>query len=176
MVGGAGGCQGVWLAHSHPTPLPLGASPLNPSRYQVVYILDQVRALEREMCMRNAAAGVDTPPRVIIVTRLIPDARDTSCDVRLERVQGTRAAVILRVPFRDGGGVLRRWVSRFEVWPFLEQFAIDAAAELQAELGGKPDLVVGNYSDGNLVASLMCRHLGVTQCAIAHALEKTQYR
>jgi sucrose synthase len=32
-----------------------------------------------------------------------------------------------------------------------------------------------NYSDGNLVASLLSRRLGVTQCNIAHALEKTKY-
>ena len=27
--------------------------------------------------------------------------------------------------------------------------------ELLAELGGKPDFIIGNYSDGNLVATLM---------------------
>ena len=44
-----------------------------------------------------------------------------------------------------------------------------------AELGGRPDLIIGNYSDGNLVASIMSQRLGVTQCNIAHALEKTKY-
>ncbi len=44
-----------------------------------------------------------------------------------------------------------------------------------AELGGRPDLIIGNYSDGNLVASIMAPRLGVTQCTIAHALEKTKY-
>lgn len=33
----------------------------------------------------------------------------------------------------------------------------------------------GNYSDGNLVATLMCHRMGVTQCGIAHALEMTKY-
>ena len=42
-------------------------------------------------------------------------------------------------------------------------------------LGTKPDLLIGNYSDGCLVASLMSRTMGVTQCNIAHALEKTKY-
>jgi hypothetical protein len=28
---------------------------------------------------------------------------------------------------------------------------------------GKPDLIIGNYTDGNLVASLMASKLGVTQ-------------
>lgn len=68
---------------------------------------------------------------------------------------------------------------------------------------GKPDLIIGNYTDGNLVASLMARKLGITlvtfpnhiqycffpklvsivhlprpslyQGTIAHALEKTKY-
>src|SRR5690606_36765525 len=31
------------------------------------------------------------------------------------------------------------------------------------------------YADGNLVASLLSQRLGVTQCNIAHALEKTKY-
>ncbi len=44
-----------------------------------------------------------------------------------------------------------------------------------AELGGAPDLIIGNYSDGNLVASLLSERTGVTQCNIAHALEKTKY-
>lgn len=65
---------------------------------------------------------------------------------------------------------------------------------------GKPDLIIGNYTDGNLVASLMASKLGITQVlyhhhlcsyrvyififtnlsienqgSIAHALEKTKY-
>ncbi|KAG9129134.1 hypothetical protein Leryth_006394 [Lithospermum erythrorhizon] len=42
-------------------------------------------------------------------------------------------------------------------------------------LDGKPDLIIGNYTDGNLVASLMASKLGVTMGTIAHALEKTKY-
>ena len=45
-----------------------------------------------------------------------------------------------------------------------------------AELGQKPDLIIGNYSDGNLVASLLAHRMFVTQCNIAHALEKTKYQ
>ena len=112
--------------------------------------------------------------------------------------------------------VLQHWVSRFDIWPFLERFTIDATKELLAELGGKPDLIIGNYrrgaarqsaqgvcefsgwggkramaswlarqpvrppaaprprSDGNLVATLMAHRMNVTQCTIAHALEKTK--
>ncbi|HEY9650856.1 MAG TPA: glycosyltransferase, partial [Coleofasciculaceae cyanobacterium] len=67
------------------------------------------------------------------------------------------------------------WISRFEIWPYLETYAIDAEKELLAEFQGKPDLIVGNYSDGNLVAFLLARRMQVTQCNIAHALEKSKY-
>jgi sucrose synthase len=30
-------------------------------------------------------------------------------------------------------------------------------------LQGKPDLIIGNYSDGNIVASLLAHKLGVTE-------------
>ncbi|XP_057432972.1 sucrose synthase-like [Lotus japonicus] len=84
---------------------------------QVVYILDQVRALENEMLQRIKQQGLDIVPRILI----------------------------------------------------------DVAHELAKELQGKPDLIVGNYSDGNIVASSLAHKLGVTQCTIAHALEKTKY-
>lgn len=143
---------------------------------QVVYILDQVRALEAEMKRRLEDQGVDVKPRILVVTRLIPEADDTTCDQRLEPIAGTDHAAILRVPFRsDSGEILPHWVSRFEIWPYLEQFALDAERELLAELGSRPDLIVGNYSDGNLVATLLSRRFHVTQCTIAHALEKPKY-
>ncbi len=143
---------------------------------QVVYILDQVRALEEEMRRRIHEQGLDIEPKILVVTRLIPEARGTTCDQRLEPVAGTRHAAILRVPFRSANGeVVRHWISRFEVWPYLEDFAAEAGKELLVELEGRPDLVIGNYSDGNLVATLLAHELKVTQCNIAHALEKTKY-
>ena len=143
---------------------------------QVVYILDQVRALEQEMYDRLYEQGLDIEPQIMVITRLIPEAEGTTCDQRLEHIAGTRYAYILRVPFHSASGeVVRQWKSRFEIWPYLERFSHDAEHELLAELGGRPDLIIGNYSDGNLVASLMSRRLGVTQCNIAHALEKTKY-
>jgi len=143
---------------------------------QVVYILDQVRALEQEMHHRLADQGLDIEPQILVVTRLIPEAEGTSCDVRIESITGTRNARILRIPFMNAAGeVLPHWVSRFEVWPYLERFSLDAEREMLAELSGRPDLIIGNYSDGNLVASIMSQRLGVTQCNIAHALEKTKY-
>nr|QNU13189.1 SUS2 [Paeonia suffruticosa] len=142
---------------------------------QIVYILDQVRALENEMLLRIKRQGLDFAPRILIVTRLIPDSKGTTCNQRLERVSGTEHTHILRVPFRTENGILRKWISRFDVWPYLETFAEDAASEMSAELQGLPDLIIGNYSDGNLVASLLAYKMGVTQCTIAHALEKTKY-
>ncbi len=143
---------------------------------QVVYILDQVRALESEMRRRIAEQGLAIEPRILIVTRLIPDAEGTACDQRLEPVEGTQSTQILRVPFRnENGDVIPHWISRFEIWPHLERFAIAVEEEVLAELGGRPDLIVGNYSDGNLVATLLSQRLGVTQCNIAHALEKSKY-
>ncbi|KAH7655337.1 sucrose synthase protein [Dioscorea alata] len=142
---------------------------------QIVYILDQVRALEREMLLRIKQQGLDITPRILIVTRLLPDAVGTTCGERLEKVHGTEHTSILRVPFRSEKGILRKWISRFEVWPYLETFAADVAIELERELKATPDLIIGNYSDGNLVASLLAHQLGVTQCTIAHALEKTKY-
>jgi sucrose synthase len=145
---------------------------------QVVYILDQVRALEREMRQSIHDQGLDIEPQIVVLSRLIPEADGTTCDQRIEPILGTEHARILRVPFRDyhTGEVIPHWISRFEVWPYLERYAIDAEHELLAELSGvRPDFVIGNYSDGNLVASILAHRLGVTQCNIAHALEKTKY-
>ncbi|XP_057549204.1 sucrose synthase [Amaranthus tricolor] len=142
---------------------------------QIVYILDQVRALEHEMVERIKKQGLDVTPRILIVSRLIPDAKGTTCNQRLERVSGTEHASILRVPFRSDKGILHKWISRFDVWPYLERFTEDAASEIIGELQGRPDLIIGNYSDGNIVASLLSHKMGVTQCNIAHALEKTKY-
>ena len=143
---------------------------------QVVYILDQVRALEREMRRSIHDQGLDVEPQIVVLSRLIPESEGTTCNQPLEQIMGTQNARILRVPFRTpDGDVIPQWISRFEIWPYLEQFAIESEGALKAELGGKPDFILGNYSDGNLVASLMAGRMGVTQCNIAHALEKTKY-
>jgi len=143
---------------------------------QVVYILDQVRALEHEMRARMAIQGVAVDPQIVVVTRLIPEADGTTCNQPLEKIQGTDHAWIVRVPFHHANGdVVQQWVSRFEIWPYLETFAHDVEHEVLAKFGGRPDLIIGNYSDGNLVASLLSTRMGVTQCNIAHALEQTKY-
>nr|QCQ29556.1 sucrose synthase [Camellia fraterna] len=142
---------------------------------QVVYILDQVPAMEKEMLLRIKQQGLDINPPILIVTRLLPDAVGTTCNQRLEKVYGAEHSHILRVPFRTEKGIVRKWISRFEVWPYMESFTEDVAHEIALELQAKPDLVIGNYSEGNHVASFLAHKLGVTQCTIALALEKTKY-
>ena len=143
---------------------------------QVIYILDQVRALEKHLQNELRLYGLDVQPRIIVLTRLIPEAGDTTSNQRMEKIFNTDNGWILRVPFRDNQfNVVKHWVSRFKIWPYLETFAEDSARELQAEFQGRPDLVIGNYSDGNLVASLLSDKFDVVQCTIAHALEKTKY-
>ena len=146
---------------------------------QVVYVLDQARSLEKQLQEDIKLAGLEglgVEPKVIILSRLIPNADGTRCNERLEKVHGTDNAWILRVPFREfNPKVTQEWISRFEIWPYLETYAIDAEKELLAEFQGRPDVIVGNYTDGNLVAFLLARRLKVTQCIIAHALEKSKY-
>jgi sucrose synthase len=146
---------------------------------QVVYVLDQAKSLEKQLQEDIHLAGLDSlgvKPKVIILTRLIPNSDGTRCNERLEQVNDTENAWILRVPFREfNPNMTQNWISRFEIWPYLETYAIDAEKELLAEFQGKPNLIVGNYSDGNLVAFLLSRKLKTIQCNIAHALEKSKY-
>jgi sucrose synthase len=143
---------------------------------QIVYILDQVRALEKDLKRRIHNQGLDIDPQIIILTRQIPNSGETTCDQRLEDVHGTEHSKILRVPFRNKeGDIVPDWISRFRLWPYLERYAVESEKEILAELKDKPDLIVGNYSDGNLVAMLLAQSMGVTLGTIAHALEKTKY-
>lgn len=146
---------------------------------QVVYVLDQAKTLEKQLQEDAILAGLEklnVEPKVIILTRLIPNSDGTLCNQRLEKVHGTENAWILRVPLREfNPNMTQNWISRFEFWPYLETFAVDSERELLAEFQGRPDLIVGNYSDGNLVAFLLARRMKVTQCNIAHALEKSKY-
>lgn len=146
---------------------------------QVVYVLDQARSLEKQLEEDIELAGLQglgVKPKVLILSRLIPNNDGTRCNERLEKVYGTENAWILRVPFRERNPeITDNWISRFEIWPYLETYAIDAEKEICAEFEGKPDLIIGNYSDGNLVAFLLARRLNVTQFNVAHALEKSKY-
>jgi sucrose synthase len=146
---------------------------------QVVYVLDQARSLEKQLQEDIHLAGLDSmgvTPKVIILSRLIHNNDGTRCNERLEKVYGTDNAWILRVPFREfNPNLTDNWISRFEIYPYLETYAIDAEKELYAEFQGTPDLIIGNYTDGNLVAFLLARRLKVTQFNVAHALEKSKY-
>ncbi len=143
---------------------------------QVIYILDQVRALERHLKEEMRLSGLEVDPMIIVLTRLIPEAGDTTCAQRKEKIFETENGWILRIPFRDhNASVIPHWISRFHIWPYLEDFAEHSATELTSEFHGRPDLIIGNYSDGNLVASLLSDKFDVIQCTIAHALEKTKY-
>jgi sucrose synthase len=149
------------------------------TRSQVVYVLEQARSLENQLRSDIQQSGLDLlgiRPQVIILTRLIPNCTETQCDLPWEKVDGTDNAWILRVPFQEfNPDVTQNWISKFQIWPYLESFAVDAERELLAKLGGRPNLIIGNYSDGNLVASLLARRLNAIQCNIAHSLEKPKY-
>jgi sucrose synthase len=146
---------------------------------QVAYVLDQARHLDRKLTEEIQRAGLDTfgiQPHVIILTRLIPDCEGTQCSLPLERIQGAEHAWILRVPFRDSNdSIVQTWISKFDLWPYLERFAKESEQALLAHLQGKPDLIIGNYTDGNLVAFLLARRLKAPHCFIAHALEKPKH-
>lgn len=143
---------------------------------QVIYILDQVRALENYLIREFQLAGISLVPKIIVVTRLIPNAENTACDQRLEKIFQTNNCWILRIPFKNPDhSAVSDWISRFKIWPYLDRFAEDAEKELLSEFQGRPDLIIGNYSDGNLVATLLSDRMDVIQCTIAHALEKTKY-
>lgn len=143
---------------------------------QVVYILDQVKALEQALIESLERAGLNVLPKIIVLSRLIPEPMGTDCNKRLEKIYNTKNSWILRVPFREHNKkVTDKWISRFEIWPYLEEFTEDSYIELLAEFGRRPDLIIGNYSDGNLVSYLLAKRFKVTQCCIAHALEKSKY-
>lgn len=124
---------------------------------QVVCILDRVKQLEKQIEENAKLGGLDVlgaiEPKIIVLTRLIPNSEDISCDFpsetlrerRLEKIYGSKNCWILRVPFRESQPeITQNWISRF---------AIDSERELLTEFQGKPDLVIGNYTDGNLVFS-----------------------
>jgi sucrose synthase len=150
------------------------------TRSQVTYVLEQARSLDIQLREDIARSGLDIlgiQPQVIILTRLIPDCTGTAPQLPWEQVERAENAWILRVPFQEFNPVVtNQWISKFEIWPYLESFAMDAQREILAKLGGSPNLIIGNYSDGNLVASILAYRLNTVQCNIAHSLEKPKYR
>ena len=98
--------------------------------------------------------GFDYSPMILIITKTIPDAKGTSSNQRLGRVNNAEY-------------LHRR--------PYLETYADEAASEIAVKLQGYLDLIIGNYCNGNLVAYLLAYKMGLTQCTIMYA-PKTKYR
>lgn len=140
---------------------------------QVVYILDQVKAIES--CLTQMLENTGVVPQIIIGTRLIPDAENTSCNIETENVQNTEHCKIMRVPFKSNEKLVNNWVSRFKIWPYLESFCDDFITTLKTQ-DFEPDYIAGNYSDGNFAAFLLNRHFkNSVNSSVAHALEKSKY-
>ncbi|MEA5486828.1 MULTISPECIES: sucrose synthase [Pseudanabaena] len=146
---------------------------------QAAYVLEQARSIEQQIHMNIQQSGLDLlgiRPQVIILTRLIPNCMETQSHLDWEKIEGTDNAWFLRVPFQKfNPAVTDHWISKSEIWPYLESFAVDAERELIAKLGGKPNLIIGHYSDGNLVATLLANRLNAIHCQIAHSLEKPKH-
>ena len=149
------------------------------TRSQAAYVLEQAHSIEKQLHINIQQAGLDLldiHPQVIVLTRLIPHCMGTQCDLAWEKIEGTDNAWFLRVPFQKfNPSVTDRWISKSEIWPYIESFAVDAERELIAKLGGKPNLIIGHYSDGNLVAALLANRLNAIHCQIAHSLEKPKH-
>ncbi len=143
---------------------------------QVTYVLDQARALEYQMREQFRSSGIEASPKVIVLTRLIPHAEGTTCNIPREKIAGTEDSWIVRAPFREENDeIVNHWISRFQIWPYLERFAEEAKQLVVTELMDRPDLIIGHYTDGNLVAYRLADDLNATHCACIHALEKTKY-
>ncbi|MGB3636172.1 MAG: hypothetical protein WBA39_01060 [Rivularia sp. (in: cyanobacteria)] len=125
---------------------------------QVVYVLDRVKELEKQIEENAKLGGLDVlgkiEPKIIVLTPLIPNSEDTSCERRLEKIHGSKNCWILRVPGGESQPeITQNWISRFEIYPSTESFATDSERKLLEEFTGKPDLIIGNYTDENLVFS-----------------------
>ncbi|MCM1983454.1 sucrose synthase [Lyngbya confervoides] len=147
---------------------------------QVAYVFDQALYLEQQLRECFDLAGLSSlqiKPEVVIVTRLIPECEGTHCNYKIEPIQGTQFAKILRVPFRDDQlKPVESWVSKFEVWPYLDRFVEEVTQELEPLFHHQPpDLFLGHNSDGNLVAARLARRFKALHGGIAHALEKSKH-
>nr|GMC51268.1 sucrose synthase 7-like [Ipomoea batatas] len=66
--------------------------------------------------------GLNIKPQMVMVNRLILDVKGTKCNQEIEPDINTKHSYILRVPFRTENGVLDQWISRFDIYPYLERF------------------------------------------------------
>jgi sucrose synthase len=62
---------------------------------------------------------------VLQLTRLLPlYSKGTKCNVELEPIENTKYSHILRMPLKtEDGKDLQQWVSRFDIYPYLERYA-----------------------------------------------------
>ncbi|KAI3702221.1 hypothetical protein L6452_27949 [Arctium lappa] len=67
-------------------------------RIPMVFILDQVPALEREMLKRIKEQGIDIVPRILIVTRLLPDAVEAPVGNILRKYLEQRTVISCEFP------------------------------------------------------------------------------
>ncbi|MCF7887458.1 MAG: glycosyltransferase, partial [Candidatus Omnitrophica bacterium] len=139
---------------------------------QVVYVLGQASAMGWELKKKLLESGIEDDPQVIVLTRLIQESDGTTCDQPIEHVRGAPKFVnILRVPFRGTAN----WISRYKIWPYIDTFIDDADKSIRDYLSEKslnlPDVVMGNYSDGNLVATVLAQRYQALQQGMSHALE-----
>lgn len=124
---------------------------------QLLYVLDRVKELEKQIEENAKLGGLDVlgkiEPKIIVLTRLIPNNQDTNCHERLEKIYGSKNCWIFKVPLHESQPeITQNSISRFEIYPYLESFATDSEKELLADFADKPDLIIGNYTDDNLVA------------------------
>ena len=167
---------------------------------QVSFVRDEARAMAKEMAGKMAEAGIPGKAVALIFTRQIPQAEDTNAFLDEESVYEDESQVvkIVRVPFEGDGSpretrgrprpknileVVQAFIRRFEIWSYITQDKFIRASgakitEVISRYGpDKPDLIMGNYSDGNLLAGKLSDYYGgnVPVVMTAHALELSKY-
>ena len=55
------------------------------------------------------------------------------------------------------GRVLKRWVSRFDIYPYLEQFTVDAAHEINTHVGFSTHCTLSARFEDGFVPSVSSR-------------------
>ena len=142
---------------------------------QVVYILDQVRALEHEMRESIHEQGLDYRAADRRRDPVDPGGGRNHLRSALEPILGTENARILRVPFRDDE---RRGRAALDL--ALRGLALSRTLRARRRAELSPSSAAGPTSSSATTPTATWSpasgpRLGVTQCNIAHALEKTKY-
>ncbi|MEO1428769.1 MAG: hypothetical protein AAFS12_05055 [Cyanobacteria bacterium J06632_19] len=103
----------------------------------VVYVLDQVKELEKQIEENAKLGGLDVlgkiESKIIVLTPLISNSEDTNSNQPLEKIYGSDNCWILRVPERESQPeIAQNSISPFEIYPYLESFATNSQRELLA--------------------------------------------